>query len=96
MLSASTRGHFFSASSLFLFFLEFYFFSQISGARIVLTDCEDSEESGENTPTEVGWEGISFLEERTQFKKTFVETESMGRFTPQDEITCFLSSGGIP
>ena len=28
-------------------------FSQISGKRIVLTDCEDSEESGENTPTEV-------------------------------------------
>jgi len=25
---------------------------QISGSRIVLTDCEDSEESGENTPTE--------------------------------------------
>ena len=81
---------------IFLFFLKSNFFSQISGARIVLTDCEDSEESGENTPTEVGWEGISFLEERTQFKKTFVETESMGRFTPQDEITCFLSPGGIP
>ena len=29
------------------------FFSQISDKRIVLTDCEDSEESGENTPTEV-------------------------------------------
>merc|ERR1719234_266024 len=25
---------------------------QISGSRILLTDCEDSEESGENTPTE--------------------------------------------
>lgn len=25
---------------------------QISDKRIVLTDCEDSEESGENTPTE--------------------------------------------